>query len=188
MRLYKKDNYDYNSCIIKNVILRFMLFFCCIFLNNIYNLYIVNTFYGDLRMQELIDINFKMNITNDDQKYEIQFYEKGKRYIKNKKTFIKFKEPAMDNNEYNNLMFICDPDQIVIIRSGQVQMKQKYIENEHTTGYYNNEYISSEITAFTNKYDFTDQGIYLNYDIILDNNVIGNYQMEVSIKGVDTYE
>ena len=39
-------------------------------------------------MSEDININFKMNINNDDQKYEVQFSEQGKRYYKNQKTFI----------------------------------------------------------------------------------------------------
>jgi uncharacterized beta-barrel protein YwiB (DUF1934 family) len=136
-------------------------------------------------MSEDININFKMNINNDDQKYEVQFSEQGKRYYKNQKTFIKFKEPLMHELEYNQLTLICAEDEMQIIRNGHVRMKQKYKENEQTVGYYNNDNLFSEIIAYTNKYDYSNENIYLNYDIILDNNIIGNYQMEVNIKGVN---
>ncbi|QVK17877.1 DUF1934 domain-containing protein [Mycoplasmatota bacterium] len=139
-------------------------------------------------MHEKININFKMNIINEGQKHEIQFNEIGKRYVMNKKTFIKFKEPSMENNKYNQLMLICDEKQIVIIRNGSVRMKQPYIEKELTKGFYNNEYVSSEITTFTNQYDFSDENIYLDYDILFDDHVVGNYQMQVYIKGVEEYE
>jgi len=124
-----------------------------------------------------------MNITNDGKLHEIQFNDEGKRYFKNKKTFIKFNEPSLENDQNNQLMFICDTNEIVIIRSGFVKMKQHYIEKELTTGFYNNQYISSEITTFTNKYDYSDEKINLNYDILIDDEVIGNYEMEVRIKG-----
>ncbi len=137
-----------------------------------------------IMMHDLVNVNFKMNITNDGQNHEIEFNEQGKRYYKNEKTFIKFKEPSMDNDHDNQLMLVCDNKEILIIRNGSVKMKQKYIEKELTRGYYNNDYMSSEITTYTNKYQFTDENIYLNYDILFDDDVIGNYQMEVYIKGV----
>lgn len=139
-------------------------------------------------MKEKISVNFKMNIINDEKQYEVQFFENGNRYYKNEKIFISFREPLMEEEKYNNLLFICDKDEIQIIRSGNVRMKQKYKENEQTIGYFNNEYISSEIIAYTNKYEYSEDNIYLNYDILLDNNVIGNYQMEVLIRGVDEDE
>jgi len=135
-------------------------------------------------MKEKININFKMNIKNDKKKYEVQFFENGNRYYKNQKTYITFKEPLFEDKKYNNLLFICDKEEMQIIRSGHVRMRQKYIENEQTIGYYNNELISSEITAYTNKYEYNNGNIVLDYDILLDENVIGNYQMEVLIKGV----
>ncbi len=139
-------------------------------------------------MHETINVNFKMNINNDGQNHEIQFHELGKRYHKNKKTFIRFKEPALDGDKYNQLMFICDNNEIIIIRNGFVNMKQPYIENKLTNGFYNNEYMSSEITTFTNKYRFSDEFILLNYDIVFDKDIIGSYQMEVKIKGVGDSE
>lgn len=139
-------------------------------------------------MHETVNVNFKMNIFNDGQKHEVQFFEEGKRYFKNDKAFIKFKEPTMKEDQYNQLMFICDNKEIVIIRNGMVRMKQKYIEHELTTGFFNNQYVQSEITTFTNEYHYSDNNIFLNYDILFDDNVIGNYQMEVSIKGVEVHE
>lgn len=139
-------------------------------------------------MNEKVSINFIMNITNDEKKYEVQFSENGKRYYKNKKTFICFREPLMEENKYNHLLFICDKDEIQIIRNGHVRMKQKYRENQKTCGYYYNDYIHSEITTYTNKYEYNDEIIYLNYDILIDNNIIGNYEMKVLIKGVDEDE
>lgn len=136
-------------------------------------------------MKERINVNFKMVINNQGQKMEIQFYEEGTRYLHNQKTFIRCKEPIMNSPDYNQLTLICDNKEIVVVRSGFVKMRQKFIENEYTSGFFKNEYISSEITAYTNKYCYTDDNIYLNYDIILDNTIISNYQMNVSIQGVD---
>lgn len=139
-------------------------------------------------MDEKVNINFIMNITNDEKKYEVQFNENGKRYYRNEKIFISFKEPLMEEDKYNHLLFICDKDELQIIRNGHVQMKQKYRENETTYGYYNNEYLHSEIATFTNRYEYNNDIIYLNYDILIDNNIIGNYEMKVMIKGVDEDE
>lgn len=139
-------------------------------------------------MHEQININFKMNINNNGKIHEIQFQDLGKRYIKNQKTYIRLKEPLMEETNYNQLMLICDKTEIVIIRSGFVKMKQPYKENEITKGFYTNKYISSEITTYTKKYDYFDDKIFLDYDILYDNDVIGNYQMEVNIKGVGENE
>ncbi len=135
-------------------------------------------------MHELIYVNFKMNINNNGKSHEIQFQDLGQRYIKNQKTYIRLKEPLMEETKFNQLMLVCDNSEIVIIRSGFVKMKQVYKENETTIGYYTNDYISSEITTFTKRYAFFNDKILLNYDIVFDNDVIGNYQMEVQMKGV----
>lgn len=133
-------------------------------------------------MHELVRIDFKMNIDNEGQQYVIQFNESGKLYLKNQKTYLLFKEPSMENQDFNDLTLICDKDEMVIIRYGFVNMKQNYRLNQFTTGLYKNKFITSNITTFTKEYNFTKDNIYLNYDIILNDEIIGNYKMDIDIK------
>ncbi|NLG81258.1 MAG: DUF1934 family protein [Bacilli bacterium] len=132
-----------------------------------------------------IEIKFKMIISHDTQKMEIDFIETGSKYHKNNKTYLKFKEPIIDTNEYNDLTLICSNDAITIIRNGKMRMHQHFYLHEFTTGYYTNEYITTEIKTYTNEYQFTNDFLYLDYDLYIEENKIGRYQMEVRIKGVD---
>lgn len=139
---------------------------------------------GDV-MAQLIEVNFKMTISHDTQSMEIDFIESGRKYQKNSKTYLKFKEPIMDTNDYNDVTLICSPQDLVIMRSGKTRMNQRFIMHEFTTGYYTNEYITTEIKTYTNQYKLTDDYVYLDYDLFIEENKIGRYQMEVRIKGVD---
>lgn len=139
-------------------------------------------------MSETINVNFKMNINNQGEKYTVQFDEIGKRYFRNKKTFIRMKEPMINENKSNNLILICDHNEIIIIRNGFVSMKQAYKEKEYTIGRYENSQVSSEITTYTNRYQYSKNCILLNYDILIEKEIIGNYQMEINIKGEGSLE
>jgi uncharacterized beta-barrel protein YwiB (DUF1934 family) len=139
-------------------------------------------------MHETVDIFFKMNINNNDIKQTVEFNNIGKRYIKNNKTFLMFKEPLYEENKDNDLLIICDKNEIVINRSGFINMKQRFKVNEKTIGIYKNEYINSELSTFTNKYDFNNNNIVLDYNIINEEEIIGNYILEIKIKGVRSNE
>jgi uncharacterized beta-barrel protein YwiB (DUF1934 family) len=140
-------------------------------------------------MHESIDIYFKMQIEQEGNPHVVEFHDLGKRFSKNNKVYLRFKEPIMEeNNKYNDIALVCDDNDMTIMRSGSVNMNQKFIKNQVTQGTYKNQYITTEINTYTHDYSFNDNKLRLDYDMLIEGNVVGNYQMEIRIKGVGNSE
>jgi uncharacterized beta-barrel protein YwiB (DUF1934 family) len=135
-------------------------------------------------MEESIKINFTMKINHGNDQHVISFENLGKRYERLNKTFYKFDEPVMEENKVNHIIIGIDDQELTILRSGHVHMKQSYRKNEMTYGVYKNDYIFSPITNYTYDFKADDETIYLNYDMLNENDVIGNYEMKIKIEGV----
>ncbi|ERJ12557.1 DUF1934 domain-containing protein [Haloplasma contractile] len=132
-----------------------------------------------------IGITFKMKISQNGDTEEINFDANAKLLKKRDTYYLKFKEPVIDGPGYNDTLFIMTQDSITIERQGQVKMSQDYKINQHCIGTYKNNYIETPITTYTNAYLFNKRRLYLNYNMIINKENVGQYEMEVNFKGDD---
>lgn len=123
-----------------------------------------------------------MSIRQGKEEQVIEYHSKGRRFQKNAGVFILFNEPVLEINQENRVTIIIKDNKLTIIRNGLNEMRQVYLLNEVTYGYYQTQYGKIELTVFTKSFTYEEDKLTLTYDIINDGLVVGSYDLSIDIK------
>ena len=126
-----------------------------------------------------------MNIKQNNEEQVVEFESIGKRYIKENATYLLFEEPVMELNQSNKVTCILSEKQVTIIRNGFTKMRQSYILNELSFGFYHTPYGQIEIHTITDHYTYNDNELNLKYQMLINDENVGRNELMLQIKGVE---
>jgi uncharacterized beta-barrel protein YwiB (DUF1934 family) len=137
---------------------------------------------------EKLKITFNMRINHNNEKQIVEFTTDAKRYFKNEAIYLLFDEPVMEVNGLNRTTCILYPGQMKIIRKGTIEMNQLFQINQDTFGFYKTQFGTLEMKVKTKYYYYNKDSVLLRYEMGLGDNQVGQYDLEIQIKGAETIE
>lgn len=86
-----------------------------------------------------VHVHFVTEIREGARKETVAFEANGQYYVKGQGTYVTFQEPN-EQGEVKTIIKIQD-EQVLIMRSGAVSMRQTHVKGEWTTGTYTSELV-----------------------------------------------
>lgn len=139
-------------------------------------------------MSEAIKIKFRSTITQNHEQQVIEYFAFGKRYLKGKQVYIQFTEPVMENNASNQITWILASDHLTILRKGQTNMRQTHYLNQVGFCFYYTPYGQMEMHTLTEAYEYDGNALQLRYQLVFNEEIMGEYQLFLEIKGAEENE
>ena len=134
-----------------------------------------------------VDVKMTTDIRQQGEKDQVQLQARGELYKKNNTTYVKFTEDLEDIGKVSTLLKVGEQE-ITVIRSGAVEMRQLYQYGEKTEGSYETPYGKLKTEADTDQVAvmWSDSGrtgrIQFGYDLTLQGTVAGRYDVTISIE------
>ncbi|MFZ4453024.1 DUF1934 domain-containing protein [Salibacterium aidingense] len=134
-----------------------------------------------------VDVKMTTNIKQKGEQDQVSLEAKGEVYQKNNFTYVNFKEDLDDIGEVSTVLKV-GRQEITVIRSGSVSMRQRYLSGELTEGSYETPYGTLKTEAQTDQVAviWSDSGntgrIQFGYDLTLQGSVAGRYDVTISIE------
>lgn len=140
-------------------------------------------------MADKIPVAVKMttNISQQGEKSQVGIEATGELFQKQELTYIRFKEDLEDIGEVLTVLKV-GKQEVTVIRSGAVDMKQRYVYGKRTEGSYATPYGTFRTEADTDQMAmiWSDSGrtgrIQFGYDLTLQGAVAGRYDVTISIE------
>ncbi|MFD3446749.1 DUF1934 domain-containing protein [Microbacteriaceae bacterium 4G12] len=133
-----------------------------------------------------IQIRFVTEIREGTRKETIAFDTNGLYYEKGQSTYVTFQEPN-EQGAINTIMKIRG-DEVLIMRSGAVSMRQTHKKGELTNGTYNSELGTFSLETKTDNvlFEWSDKRkkgrLFLTYALRLNSSEAGRYTITITFK------
>ncbi|MFB4163529.1 DUF1934 domain-containing protein [Alteribacillus sp. JSM 102045] len=134
-----------------------------------------------------VEVKMTTNIRQQGEKDQVNLEAKGELYKKNNFTYVNFKEELDEIGEVSTVLKVGEQE-ITVIRSGSVAMRQLYQYGEITEGSYETPYGKLITEAETDQVAvmWSDSGktgrIQFGYDLTLQGSAAGRYDVTISIE------
>nr|WP_309098252.1 DUF1934 domain-containing protein [Fredinandcohnia onubensis] len=133
-----------------------------------------------------IDLKFVTEIKDGPRKENVAFDANGLYYIKGDNTYLQFDE-KQETGTVKTVIKISEKE-VLILRSGQVKMRQVYRKNATTQGSFQNQHGTFDLTAKTNNIEYkwyknSRKGtLFLAYELSLHGEVSGLHKITITFK------
>ena len=132
-------------------------------------------------------VRLKTHIQYDDDEENIELITFGTLHHMPNATYIRYIEHVENNGKINTTVKY-DGDEMLIIRSGAVKMKQLYKIGTETSGSYDSIHGTLDLTTRTNKLEHTihpetnEETFHVSYNLFLQHENVGNYSLTLTVK------
>lgn len=133
-----------------------------------------------------ITLKFVTEMKDGPRKENVAFDANGLYYIKGQSTYLQFDE-KQEIGTVKTVIKISEKE-VLILRSGQVKMRQVYRKNEITNGSFQNQLGTFDLTTKTNHieykwYNNSRKGrLFLTYELSLQGEKSGLYKITITFK------
>ena len=133
-----------------------------------------------------IEVKFVTEIRDGLKKENVAFETNGLYYLKGNHTYLSFEEPEEVGHAKTTVKIA--KDEVLILRSGSVKMRQVFRKKETTIGSYQNQLGSFQLMTKTNNveykwFDSSKKGsLFLTYELTLQGEHSGRYAIHMQFK------
>ncbi|KPU54398.1 DUF1934 domain-containing protein [Bacillus wiedmannii] len=133
-----------------------------------------------------VHVHFVTEIREGARKETVAFEANGQYYVKDQGTYVTFQEPN-EQGEVKTIIKIQD-EQVLIMRSGAVSMRQTHVKGEWTTGTYTSELGTFALQTKTDNvlFKWSDEKkkgqLFLTYALLLSEQEAGRYTITLNLK------
>lgn len=133
-----------------------------------------------------VHVHFVTEIREGARKETVAFEANGQYYAKGQGTYVTFQEPN-EQGEVKTIIKIQD-EQVLIMRSGAVSMRQTHVKGEWTTGTYTSELGTFALQTKTDNvlFKWSDEKkkgqLFLTYALLLSEQEAGRYTITINLK------
>lgn len=133
-----------------------------------------------------VHVHFVTEIREGARKETAAFEANGQYYVKGQGTYITFQEPN-EQGEVKTIIKIQD-EQVLIMRSGAISMRQTHVKGEWTTGTYTSELGTFALQTKTDNvlFKWSDEKkkgqLFLTYALLLSEQEAGRYTITLNLK------
>ncbi|HDR4455596.1 hypothetical protein COJ79_19485 [Bacillus thuringiensis] len=133
-----------------------------------------------------VHVHFVTEIREGARKETVAFEENGQYYVKGQGTYVTFQEPN-EQGEVKTIIKIQD-EQVLIMRSGAISMRQTHVKGEWTTGTYTSELGTFALQTKTDNvlFKWSDEKkkgqLFLTYALLLSEQEAGRYTITINLK------
>ncbi|HDR6273581.1 DUF1934 domain-containing protein [Bacillus cereus] len=133
-----------------------------------------------------VHVHFVTEIREGARKETVAFEANGQYYVKCQGTYVTFQEPN-EQGEVKTIIKIQD-EQVLIMRSGAVSMRQTHVKGEWTTGTYTSELGTFALQTKTDNvlFKWSDEKkkgqLFLTYALLLSEQEAGRYTITINLK------
>lgn len=133
-----------------------------------------------------VKITIHTTIWSDGEKQTVEFTTEGQFYKKTNANFIQYEEVHEEGKMNTIVKFTAQ--EIMIIRSGTLKMRLRFMENKQIEGVYHTPYGNLAVSTVTkelkNSFDQTERAgtVEILYDLMMDRAHAGTYHMVVTFK------
>ncbi|PFJ17507.1 hypothetical protein COD67_08215 [Bacillus cereus] len=134
-----------------------------------------------------VHVHFVTEIREGARKETVAFETDGQYYVKGQGSYITFQEPN-EQGEVKTIIKIQD-EQVLIMRSGAVSMRQTHVKGEWTVGTYTSELGTFALQTKTDNvlFKWSDEKkkgqLFLTYALLLSEQEAGRYTITINLKG-----
>ncbi|MFF3101035.1 DUF1934 domain-containing protein [Viridibacillus arvi] len=113
-----------------------------------------------------------------------ELWSEGTIVQKRDQTYLQYEEVQEDKHIRSTLKF--GTNEAVILRNGDVKMRMPFLLNQEQNGHYDSEFGALPIVTYTKDMLFephdskTSGRFYLNYDLIVGGQSVGDYTLEIN--------
>ncbi|HHY2674991.1 DUF1934 domain-containing protein [Bacillus clarus] len=133
-----------------------------------------------------VHVHFVTEIREGARKETVAFEVNGQYYVKGQGTYVTFQEPN-EQGEVKTIIKIQD-EQVLIMRSGAISMRQTHVKGEWTTGTYTSELGTFALQTKTDNvlFKWSDEKkkgqLFLTYALLLSEQEAGRYTITINLK------
>ena len=133
-----------------------------------------------------VHVHFVTEIREGARKETVAFEANGQYYVKGQGTYVTFQGPN-EQGEVKTIIKIQD-EQVLIMRSGAVSMRQTHVKGEWTTGTYTSELGTFALQTKTDNvlFKWSDEKkkgqLFLTYALLLSEQEAGRYTITINLK------
>ncbi|MED1556660.1 DUF1934 domain-containing protein [Bacillus paramycoides] len=133
-----------------------------------------------------VHVHFVTEIREGARKETVAFEANGQYYVKGQGTYVTFQEPN-EQGEVKTIIKIQD-EQVLIMRSGTISMRQTHVKGEWTTGTYTSELGTFALQTKTDNvlFKWSDEKkkgqLFLTYALLLSEQEAGRYTITINLK------
>ena len=132
-----------------------------------------------------VHVHFVTEIREGARKETVAFEANGQYYVKGQGTYVAFQEPN-EQGEVKTIIKIQD-EQVLIMRSGAVSMRQTHVKGEWTTGTYTSELGTFALQTKTDNVLLNGRmkrkrTTLLTYALLLSEQEAGRYTITINLK------
>lgn len=133
-----------------------------------------------------VHVHFVTEIREGARKETVAFEANGQYYVKGQGTYVTFQEPN-EQGEVKTIIKIQD-EQVLIMRSGAVSMRQTHVKGEWKTGTYTSELGTFALQTKTDNvlFKWSDEKkkgqLFLTYALLLSEQEAGRYTITINLK------
>ncbi|MGM9924815.1 MAG: DUF1934 domain-containing protein [Bacillus sp. (in: firmicutes)] len=136
---------------------------------------------------QTVKVELKTTVTNgpDSESYELLTF--GTVQNKGRSIYLRYDEVQQDLNKTQTIVK-WSPEEVFIMRSGHVKMRQKFLKGLMTVGTFESPYGTMQMltTAKKMKHTWNEEEktgtMHLIYDLNLQGNDVGQYEMQICYK------
>lgn len=137
--------------------------------------------------QTEVKIHLKTHIQHGEEKDSFELFSDGRYYEKGDSFFLKYDE-VQEEGTIHTIVKMKQDEEVLILRSGAVKMRMVLKEGEELVGSYESQLGTLMITTKTAKLTHTvdrirnNGEISLSYQLYMQGNPVGKYEMNISYK------
>jgi uncharacterized beta-barrel protein YwiB (DUF1934 family) len=137
--------------------------------------------------QTEVKIHLKTRIQHGEEKDSFELFSDGRYYEKGDSFFLKYDE-VQEEGTIHTIVKMKQDEEALILRSGAVKMRMVFKEGEELVGSYESQLGTLMITTKTSKLTHTvdrtrnNGEISLSYQLYMQGNPVGKYEMNISYK------
>lgn len=136
-------------------------------------------------MNNQVKIKFKMDVHQDNDQQVISFESIGTQTINRVDEdlimTLSYQEPVMEGNGTIDVKMTFYPNQLTVLRKGEVKGMQKYQYSKVTDCFFSYEYGKFPYQAHTHKLDYSRHKVDLTYDLLINGSIQGSFIMKIEI-------
>ncbi|RXT08720.1 DUF1934 domain-containing protein [Ammoniphilus sp. CFH 90114] len=126
-----------------------------------------------------VTIHITTNIKQQGQKLEQTC--SGKLFPKGEGWYLVYKEDLGENQEVSSTIKLSK-EQVTIIRTGSIRMRQEYIPGQWTEGKYEGPFGMMWMETKTDHIDFSERHMSLSYQLKLNGEDMGRYEVAMKME------
>ena len=134
-----------------------------------------------------VKVQLNTTITAGEEKETFELTTNGTLQKKGETWYLRYDEVHSDMENVHTILKWA-PEEVFIMRSGKVKMRQRFIKDLMTVGNYESPYGTMQMLTTSKSMDHvfnetTQEGrMMLIYDLNMNGNDVGNYKMEITYK------